>query len=101
MWAADRDRADGAVEASYDTAAFSLVALRDVPCGAELTIAYVDTDSDRDTRRAHLLKYYGFECACERCVPATSPATEELRARRRASLVNSSCAFAIAAQHAA
>ena len=101
VWAADRDRADGAVEASYDTAAFSLVALRDVPCGAELTIAYVDTDSDRDTRRAHLLKYYGFECACERCVPATSPATEELRARRRASLVNSSCAFAIAAQHAA
>ena len=113
VWAADRDRADddgasgpaplSAEEASCDAAAFSLVTLREVPCGAELTIAYVDTDSDRDTRRAHLLKYYGFECACERCVPATSPATEELRARRRASLVNSlvnsSSALAIA-QHA-
>jgi hypothetical protein len=106
---ADCDRADGdgasgpaplsAEEASCDAAAFSLVTLREVPCGAELTIAYVDTDSDRDTRRAHLLKYYGFECACERCVPATSPATEELRAKRRASLANSSCALA-SAQHA-
>ncbi len=77
MWPAGSNRTAGhgvpraaplcGEEAGCDTAAFSLVSLLDVPCGAELTIAYTGVDSGVAQRRAHLLEYYGFECKCARC----------------------------------
>lgn len=44
----------------------SLVALRDIPAGDELTIAYVDTDECAEERRAATADY-GFLCACPKC----------------------------------
>jgi SET domain-containing protein len=44
----------------------SLVALRDIPAGDELTIAYVDTDECAEERRAATTDY-GFLCACPKC----------------------------------
>jgi hypothetical protein len=46
----------------------SLVAIDDIPEGAELTLAYTCVDDEGEERRAHLLEVYGFECICPRCV---------------------------------
>ena len=44
-----------------------LVAKRDVKCGEELTMCYVNESADLASRRAELADY-GFLCRCEKCV---------------------------------
>jgi hypothetical protein len=51
---------------------FALLALHDIPAGAELTISYLGLSATAlaeptDERRAHLHEMYGFTCRCDRC----------------------------------
>ena len=45
----------------------SLVALRDVAAGEELTVAYVPVARSAQERADELASRYGFRCRCERC----------------------------------
>ena len=45
----------------------SVHAMRDIPQGEEVTIAYVDTTFPRRKRREELKTRYFFDCACELC----------------------------------
>ena len=45
----------------------SLVALRDVAAGEELTVAYVPVARSAEARADELASRYGFRCVCERC----------------------------------
>ena len=40
---------------------------RAVRAGEELTIAYIETDAPRSSRRAKLASGYHFDCGCARC----------------------------------
>ena len=44
-----------------------LYALRDIRAGEEICITYTDITAPRQTRRAKLLKSYGFLCNCQGC----------------------------------
>ena len=46
----------------------SIQALRDIPPGSEITISYVPLDYDRAARQTILMDYFGFHCACARCI---------------------------------
>lgn len=41
--------------------------------GEELLISYIDLELPRSARRAHLLKYFHFECGCPRWGDAAAP----------------------------
>ncbi len=53
----------------WDVARFAsyLYALRDIRAGEEICITYTDVTAPRQTRRAKLLKSYGFLCNCQGC----------------------------------
>ena len=61
----DPDADDASTAALPPT--FALLALEDVELGHELCISYTSSAEGPAARRDHLLEYYGFECACERC----------------------------------
>ncbi|KAG5489114.1 hypothetical protein JIQ42_00737 [Leishmania sp. Namibia] len=46
----------------------TVVALRDVKAGEELTIRYIDASFPLAVRQQQLLEHYLFECRCTRCV---------------------------------
>lgn len=46
----------------------SVVALRDIAAGEELTISYIDTLLPFTVRQQQLFEHYLFECRCPRCV---------------------------------
>ena len=46
----------------------SLLALRDISPGEELTVGYVPVTQDIASRRADLVARHGFVCSCARCV---------------------------------
>eukprot|EP00158_Paraphelidium_tribonemae_P004216 Partr_v1_DN26639_c2_g1_i1_m69264 len=46
----------------------SFLARRDIKKGEEVCINYVDTDAPYEDRRNALLRQYGFECDCAKCV---------------------------------
>ncbi|KAK7202317.1 SET domain containing protein [Novymonas esmeraldas] len=50
----------------------SVVALRDVAVGEELTISYIDTSLPVAVRQQQLQEHYLFECGCSRCVQERS-----------------------------
>ena len=45
----------------------SVRAIRDIAAGEELCISYVDLAHATAERQGHLLRQYGFQCACDRC----------------------------------
>ncbi|KAK7392761.1 hypothetical protein VNO78_21208 [Psophocarpus tetragonolobus] len=45
-----------------------LKALRDIDEGEELRICYIDASLDHDARRELLLRGFGFQCNCSRCL---------------------------------
>ena len=49
------------------THSLQIVTTRAVRAGEELTIAYIETDAPRSSRRAKLASGYHFECGCARC----------------------------------
>ncbi|KAK7278793.1 hypothetical protein RJT34_23829 [Clitoria ternatea] len=51
-----------------DNADAKLKALRDIDEGEELRICYIDASLDRDVRRELLLRGFGFQCNCSRCL---------------------------------
>ncbi|KAI0646366.1 SET domain-containing protein [Trametes meyenii] len=53
----------------------NLVALRDIPQGKEIRIAYVDTTLPKRLRRRELQDTYHFKCLCKLCIrsPAVDP----------------------------
>ncbi|KAF7818913.1 histone-lysine N-methyltransferase ATXR4 isoform X1 [Senna tora] len=51
-----------------DTADAKLKALRNVEAGEELRICYIDASMDRDARQELLLRGFGFQCKCNRCL---------------------------------
>lgn len=61
----------------YSTAndeTLSVVALRDIAAGEELTISYIDTALPNAVRQQQLFEHYLFECGCPRCVTESSAA---------------------------
>lgn len=62
--------------------AFRIVALRDIACNEEITIAYHDTCvmGTRTNRRAQLKGVYGMDCVCPHCIEGEQ--TENNEARR-------------------
>jgi hypothetical protein len=46
----------------------SLLAVRPIMPGEEITISYVDCDKSREARQRHLQESYCFDCECEICV---------------------------------
>jgi len=52
----------------HGDASMTIRATRDIAAGEELTIAYVDVDVDAAARRSKLSEWYGFDCACSRCI---------------------------------
>jgi len=53
-------------------------ALREVPAGAELCVAYVDTLAPRSLRIAATMETKGFRCACERCSVPLAESSDRL-----------------------
>ncbi|KAF2456638.1 hypothetical protein BDY21DRAFT_345684 [Lineolata rhizophorae] len=49
------------------TMELSIIALRDIKSGEELTFTYIDPELPRDERRERLQKSWGFECSCSLC----------------------------------
>jgi hypothetical protein len=49
-----------------------IVAIDGIAAGVEVTIAYVDGCCPRRARREKLLRVYGFECSCARCLEQAS-----------------------------
>ena len=47
---------------------FALLALEDIAEGTELNISYTSSADGPAQRSEHLREYYGFECACSRCM---------------------------------
>jgi tetratricopeptide (TPR) repeat protein len=45
----------------------TMIALKDIKAGEELTISYIDKDMDYRDRQAKLKEMYLFDCACDRC----------------------------------
>merc|ERR1719424_2657633 len=45
----------------------TMLALRDLKAGEELTLAYVSPFGDLDERLTHLWRTWGFVCTCRRC----------------------------------
>ncbi|KAJ6589442.1 hypothetical protein B0H19DRAFT_921857 [Mycena capillaripes] len=58
----------------WDAASFSLslVALRPIQAGREITVAYLTPTYSRAERRTKLKSMYGFSCRCEFCARPTS-----------------------------
>lgn len=54
--------------AAVNDETLSVVALRDVAAGEELTISYIDTSLPYMVRQQQLYEHYLFECRCARCV---------------------------------
>lgn len=55
----------------HNSSRLSLVALRDIPMGEEISISYLDPCSlerSRHSRQKFLKENYLFECSCEKCV---------------------------------
>lgn len=52
----------------YNDSRISLVSLRPIESGDELLISYIDEELPFEERKAKLLKYYNFECRCQKCV---------------------------------
>lgn len=52
----------------HGDSSMTIRATRDIAAGEELTIAYVDVDVAAAARRSKLSEWYGFDCACSRCV---------------------------------
>lgn len=77
-------------------AILALTARRDLPPGAELTIAYLDCSAPLAERRRKLLSGYGFTCKCELCESQAAAAIAAEAAAKRAAR-----AAAAAAAHAA
>ena len=48
--------------------ALSVIAMRDIAAGEQLTISYIDASIRDVEHRARLLNNYGFTCGCGRCV---------------------------------
>ncbi|KAI9016746.1 hypothetical protein DFJ74DRAFT_597781, partial [Hyaloraphidium curvatum] len=44
-----------------------VIATRDIPSGAEITISYVDVNAPLSARRERLAAEYHFRCSCGRC----------------------------------
>ncbi|CAM44467.1 hypothetical protein LBRM_35_7140 [Leishmania braziliensis MHOM/BR/75/M2904] len=53
---------------SLNDETLTVVALRDVKAGEELTISYIDSSLPFAVRQQQLLDHYLFECRCPRCV---------------------------------
>ncbi|KPA81886.1 hypothetical protein ABB37_04134 [Leptomonas pyrrhocoris] len=53
--------------AAVNDETLSVVALRDIAAGEELTISYIDTSLPYAVRQQQLLDHYLFECKCPRC----------------------------------
>lgn len=58
-------------------------ALRDIPVGEQLHVAYVNLTEDRQTRRQQLMHSKHFVCACERCSEPLETSTDRFLEVRR------------------
>ncbi|ELP92579.1 set and mynd domain containing protein, putative [Entamoeba invadens IP1] len=45
----------------------SLIALKDIKAGEELTISYIDNSMNKETRLKTLMDQYNFDCKCKKC----------------------------------
>ena len=72
------------VDSRYDDvgrpAAVTVYATRNIAQGEEVCHAYIDEEPDAD-KRAGMLRHYGFECACPRCVNERAAPRYNLRPR--------------------
>ena len=51
-----------------DSNMVSLITLREIASGEELTLSYVDVHANLEKRRGKLQARYGFHCVCSKCV---------------------------------
>jgi SET domain-containing protein len=62
------------IELDTQTGVAALVALKPIADQEQITISYVETETDTQTRRDQLLDGWGFTCECTRCVQDSAPA---------------------------
>lgn len=81
---------DPSAAQTFEGATLVVRALRALPTGTAVTLAYVDVAQSRAARRAALLRAYAFECACEVCAApeaAAAPAEAAALERRTAAVL--------------
>jgi len=75
-----------------DTFSLSLVAVRPISVGEEITISYVDASLSRRQRQERLAKLYHFHCQCEACTYKWTPSSDRNRAELH-DFWNKTCSF--------